>query len=191
MAKAYETLAPKYGYTNKHQAPKIEKVLVSVGTGRMSRADKKKNEFIAGRLAKVTGQKASDRKAKQSIASFKLREGEVIGQMVTLRGARMNAFLEKLFMIAIPRTKDFRGFQKKSIDAMGNFTIGVKEHTIFPETADEDLRDVFGLAITVVTNKRDKNEVADFLEHLGLPFREIAPDTKERRKTEAPKRRRK
>lgn len=183
---AYTAMKGTYHYKNVMMAPKIEKVLVSVGTGRMSRSDKKKNDFIADRLGKITGQKASGRPAKQSIASFKLREGEIIGQMVTLRGARMYAFLEKLFNITIPRTKDFRGYSKKSVDAMGNMTFGIKEHTIFPETADEDLKDVFSLAITIVTNKSDKAEATEFLKLAGFPFREVdgPDDIKKKKKRE-------
>ncbi len=180
LTAAYPKLKEKYGYTNVMQAPSIEKVVISVGTGKSSRADKKKNEFVALRLGTITGQKPSERKAKKSIASFKLREGEVIGQMVTLRGARMLGFLDKLINIAVPRTKDFRGFSAGSIDTMGNFTLGVKEHTIFPETADEDLRDVFGLAITIVLSTRNKEESKDVFEALGFPFREVA-DTLSRR----------
>jgi large subunit ribosomal protein L5 len=178
---AYPKLKEKYGYKNVMQAPKVEKVVVSVGTGKMSRNDKKKNEFIASRLAIITGQKPSARQAKQSIASFKLREGDVIGQLVTLRGAYMAGFLDKLVNIAVPRTKDFRGFSARAVDSMGNFTMGIKEHTIFPETADEDLKDVFGLAITLVLSPRDKQESIDFLEHLGFPFREQAEDGKKKR----------
>ncbi len=163
------------------QAPTIEKVIVSVGTGKMSRNDKKKNEFIASRLAIITGQKPSARRAKQSIASFKLREGDVIGQMVTMRGNHMSTFLDKLVNIAIPRTRDFRGFRTSSIDAMGNFTLGIKEHTIFPETADEDLKDVFGLALTIVVSTRNKQESIDFLEHIGFPFRDTANEGKKKR----------
>jgi large subunit ribosomal protein L5 len=179
---AYEAMKATYGYKNVMMTPKIEKVVVSVGTGRATRADKKRNEFIADRLAKITGQKASGRPAKKSIASFKLREGEIIGQMVTLRGARMYGFLDKLLGITIPRTKDFRGFSKRSVDALGNLTIGIKEHTIFPETAD--LKDVFGLAITIVTNKRDKKEAEEFLAHIGFPFRsqEIEDEEKKAKK---------
>lgn len=168
---AYEAMKPAYGYTSVMMAPKITKVIVSVGTGRMTRADKKRNEFIADRLAKITGQKPAGRPAKKSIASFKLREGEIIGQMVTLRGERMYGFLDKLLGIALPRTKDFRGFSKRSVDDLGNLTLGIKEHTIFPETADEDLKDVFGLAVTIVTNKRDRKEATEFLERIGVPFR--------------------
>lgn len=177
---AYPKLKEKYGYKNVMQAPSIEKVIIAVGTGKLSRADKKKNEFIAGRLATITGQKPSERKAKKSVASFKLREGEVIGQMVTLRGERMFGFLDKFINVAVPRTKDFRGFSARSIDAMGNFTLGIKEHTIFPETADEDLRDAFGMAITVVLSTKNKEESKDVLEALGFPFREVAESASRR-----------
>ncbi len=177
---AYPKLKEKYGYKNVMQAPKIEKVLVSIGTGKMSRGDKKRQDFVASRLATITGQKPSARPAKQSIASFKLREGEIIGQLVTMRGAHMHAFLDKFINIAIPRTKDFRGFSAKSIDAMGNFTIGIKEHTIFPECADEDLKDVFGMAVTIVLSTKKKEETKDFLELLTFPFREIAEEGSKR-----------
>jgi len=177
---SYPKLKETYGYTNVMQAPKIEKVLVSVGTGKMARADKKRQEFVVSRLAIVTGQKPSARPAKKSIASFKLREGEVIGQLVTLRGARMMGFLDKFINIAIPRTKDFRGFSEKSIDEMGNFTYGVKEHTVFPETADEDLRDVFGMAITIVTTSNNKKETKELFEMLGFPFRTAAEEATKR-----------
>lgn len=177
---AYPKLKEKYGYTNIMQAPKIEKVLVSVGTGKMARADKKRQEFIVERLAKITGQKPSARPAKKSIASFKLREGEIIGQLVTLRGARMMGFLDKFINIAVPRTKDFRGFSARSLDEMGNFTVGVKEHTVFPEAADEDLRDVFGMAITIVLSSKSKAESLDVLEAMNFPFRENAEDATKR-----------
>ena len=181
ITSAYPKLKEKYGYTNVMQAPKVEKVIISVGTGKMSRNDKKKNEFIAGRLATITGQKPSARRAKKSIASFKLREGDVIGQMVTMRGAHMMSFLDKLVNVAIPRTRDFRGFRASSVDAMGNFTVGIKEHTIFPETADEDLKDVFSMALTVVLSTLKKEESVDFLEHLGFPFRDTANEIKKKR----------
>lgn len=181
---AYPALKDKHHWKNVMQAPKIEKVIVATGTGRIAKGDKKKGDFIAGRLATITGQKASPRPAKQSIASFKSREGDIIGYAVTLRGKRMEAFLEKFLNIAIPRTKDFRGFKKSAVDQMGNMTIGIKEHTIFPETADENLSDVFGLAVTIVTNKKNKAEAEDFFATIGLPFRDIAIEKKTRAKIE-------
>ncbi len=171
LAKAYEVLKPKFGYKNSLSSPRLLKVVVSSGTGSKMKNDKNKNEFIAGRLGKITGQKPSPRQAKQSIASFKLRQGEVIGQMVTLRGERMYAFVDKLINIAFPRTKDFRGLESKGIDDVGNLTIGIKEHTIFPETGDEELKDVFSLAITFVTTAKNKEEAKAFFDYLGIPFK--------------------
>ncbi len=151
--------------------PRLTKIVVSSGTGSGMKKDREKNNIVADRLARITGQKPSLRVAKQSVASFKIREGDPIGLTVTLRGARMQHFLNKLVHIAFPRTKDFRGLDKKAIDSMGNLTLGIKEHTIFPEAADEDLRDVFGLAITLVTTAKSKEEAEAFFDQLGIPFK--------------------
>lgn len=156
-------------YKNTMKTPKLEKVVVSIGTGSLK--DKKKIAVIEDRLMKITGQKPAPRGAKVSIANFKLREGDVVGYQVTLRGKRMVDFLERLFSIALPRSKDFKGLSVDSIDEMGNFTIGIKEHTIFPESADEDIKDIFGLAITIVTSARNKEEAKDFLEYIGTPLK--------------------
>ena len=169
--KAYEKLKTQLGFKSPMEAVRVLKVVVNSGTGKLSRLDKKKNEFVAERLGKLTGQKATSRAAKKSIASFKLREGDAIGQMVTLRGARMYDFLDRLFNIAIPRVRDFRGFSKSSVDAMGNFTIGLREHNIFPETADEELKDVFGLSVTIVTTAGKREDAIAFFECLGVPFK--------------------
>lgn len=171
LANAYKALKPTFGYKNAMSAPRLVKVVISSGTGSKMKNDKNKNDFIAGRLAAITGQKPSPRSAKQSIASFKLRENEVIGQMVTLRGERMNTFVDKLIHVSFPRTKDFRGLESKGIDDVGNLTIGIKEHTIFPETGDEELKDVFGLAITFVTTAKNKAEARAFFDYLGIPFK--------------------
>jgi large subunit ribosomal protein L5 len=168
--KALEALKGEFGYTNLFQAPRITKVIVATGVGKIK--DKKKIEVIEDRLAKITGQKAAARGAKKSIATFKVREGDVVGYQVTLRGARMYDFLDKLIHIALPRTRDFRGIPPKAIDAMGNITIGIKENTIFPECSDEDLKDVFGLAITVVTTATSKKEAEAFFRHLRFPLQE-------------------
>ncbi len=166
---AYAALKGEFGYKNVMQAPKIEKVVISVGTGRVQ--DKAKIALIQDRLAQITGQKASPRPAKQSIASFKLREGDIIGYQVTLRGARMMHFLDKLIHLALPRTRDFHGLKVSAIDEMGNYTLGIKEHTIFPECGDEELKDVFSLAITIVTTTRDKKAAEALLRHIGLPLK--------------------
>jgi large subunit ribosomal protein L5 len=166
---AFEIMKGPFGYVNPMQAPKLIKVVINAGVG--SFKDKKKIDIVTDRLAKITGQKAARRGAKKSIAAFKTRLGDPVGYQVTLRGARMYGFLDKLINIALPRTKDFRGIQKSAVDNVGNITIGVREHTIFPETSDEELRDVFGFAVTVVTTAKTKEEAAAFLEIIGIPFR--------------------
>ena len=168
MKTVFDSLKGEFGYKNVNEAPKIEKVVVSVGTGRVD--DKQKIALIQDRLAKITGQKAAPRKARMSIASFKLREGDVIGYQVTLRGERMMDFLNKLVHVALPQTRDFHGLKTSSIDEMGNYTFGVKEHTIFPETADEDIKDVFGMSVTLVTTAGTKEESEALLRHVGLPL---------------------
>ena len=169
--KSYEVLKDKLGLKNHMAMPRIAKVVVSVGTGKHTRTDKKKNEFVEARLAKITGQKPVARSAKISIASFKLREGEVIGYSVTLRKKRMNDFLDRFLNIAIPRIRDFRGFDPKAVDEMGNLTFGIKEHNVFPETADEELKDVFGLAVTIVTTAKNKKDALAYFEAIGIPFK--------------------
>lgn len=166
---SYEALKGKFGYKNPMQSPKLVKVVINTGIGSIK--DKKKIELIADRLAKITGQKPSPRSSKKSIASFKVRQGDCVGYQVTLRGNRMNEFIDKLLHIALPRTKDFRGISKTAVDQMGNYTLGIKEHTIFPETSDEDLKDVFGMAITIVTTSKAKDQTLAFMEYLGFPFK--------------------
>lgn len=172
---AFTALQDTFGYKNKMQSPRIEKIVVATGVGKID--DKRKLELIQDRLAKITGQKVSPRPARQSIATFKLREGDIVGYQVTLRGARMRHFLDKLIHIALPQTRDFRGLKPTAIDEMGNMTIGIKEHTIFPETADEDIKDVFGIAITLVTSATNKEEAEAFLRHLGLPLQKQESET--------------
>jgi len=166
---AFETFKGDFGYKNVMAAPRLMKIVVSSGVGKAK--DKKRNELVENRLARITGQKPSARAAKKSIASFKLREGDIVGFQVTLRGERMWQFLDKLIHIALPRTRDFRGLSKTAIDDMGNYTVGIKENTIFPETSEEDLKDVFGLSITLVTTARTKEEAEAFYRHLGLPLK--------------------
>ena len=168
---AFEKMKGAFHYKNIMAVPKMQKVVVNVGTGTAIKKDKNKNDAIAERLAKITGQKGALRGSKQSIASFKTRKGDPIGIVTTLRGDRMYAFLEKLINVALPRTKDFRGLNRTAVDNIGNLTIGIKEHTIFPETADEDIRDVFGLSMTLVCTAKSKKEGTAFFELLGIPFK--------------------
>jgi len=167
----YEAMKPAFGYTNKLQAPKIVKVTVSSTTGSIK--DPKKKALIGDRLNKITGQKASIKSAKKSVASFKVRQGDPVGWQATLRGERMWSFLEKVVNVALPRTRDFRGIELKSIDAMGNYTLGIKENSVFPETSDEEIKDIFGFAINIVTTSRTKEETKDVLEKLGFIFKKI------------------
>lgn len=169
--KSYAILKTKYGYKNNMAAPHLVKVVVSSGTGSGLKRNKDYNNLVIDRLTKITGQKPATKSAKKSIASFKIRLGDPIGVMVTLRGARMYGFLDKLINVAIPRTKDFRGIDKKIVDNIGNLTMSIKEHTIFPETGSEDIKDVFGLAVTIVTTAKNKAEATDFFEQIGIPFK--------------------
>ena len=171
LKNSFESLKAHSGYKNVMQTPRLLKVVVSAGIG--SFKDKKKIDVVKDRLAKITGQKPILRGAKQSIAAFKTRQGDPVGAQVTLRGKRMMDFLDRLINIALPRAKDFRGIPLTSIDEMGNLTLGIKEHTVFPETSDEDLKDVFGLAVTTVTTARTKKEAESLLRHLGFPFKKV------------------
>lgn len=169
LTKVYDSLKGEFGYKNVNEAPTIEKVIVSVGTGRIE--DKAKIALIQDRLAQITGQKPAPRAARMSIATFKLREGDIVGYQVTLRGQRKLDFLNRLIHIALPQTRDFRGLKTTSIDEMGNYTLGIKEHTIFPETVDEDIRNVFGMSITIVMTSKDKAESEALLRHVGMPLK--------------------
>lgn len=169
---AFKELKEKLGLKNIMQSPKIEKVVISSGVGSFS--DKKKIDIVCDRLAKITGQKPIKRGAKKSVASFKSREGDTVGVQVTLRGEKMWSFLDRLFNVSLPRTKDFRGISPDAIDDMGNYTLSIKEHTIFPETADEDLKDVFGFSATIVTSLKSKSDALEFFKALGFPFKKIS-----------------
>ena len=168
---AFEKMKTDFHYKNAMATPKMQKIVVNVGTGTLVKKDKNKNDAVSLRLAKITGQQAAKRGAKKSIASFKIRQGDPIGMVITLRGKGMYAFLEKLINVALPRTKDFRGIARNAVDDVGNLTIGVKEHTIFPETADEDIKDVFGMSVNLVSSAKNKKEGTAFFELLGVPFK--------------------
>jgi large subunit ribosomal protein L5 len=173
LKQKYETILPQLatalGEKNRYALPRLAKVVINTGLGKLR--EKKQLALVVDRLSKITGQKPSPRGAKKSIASFKVREGETIGQMVTLRGKRMYGFLDKLINVAVPRMRDFRGFDEKSVDASGNLTISIREHTIFPETADEELKDVFGFAITLVTTAKNRDQALVFFHAIGFPFK--------------------
>ena len=167
--KVFDAMKADFGYKSVMQAPKMVKIVVSTGVN--TKHDAKKRELIQERLATITGQAPAERAAKKSFAAFKTRTGDIVGYQITLRGSRMDAFLSKLIHIVFPRVKDFRGLDVKAIDEMGNMTIGIKEHTVFPETADEDAKDVFGFAITLTTNVHNKKEAEAFFRHIGIPLK--------------------
>ena len=168
---SYDALSKEFGYKNVMASPHLTKVTVSVATGSAMKRDRKYNDLVMDRLTKITGQKPTIRKAKKSVASFKTREGDPIGVAVTLRGARMFGFLDKLFNVSLPRTKDFRGINRTSVDNIGNMTFGIKEHTIFPEIKDEELKDIFGMAITLGSTAKTKEDATAFFELIGVPFK--------------------
>lgn len=178
QVKAFDHLKESQDYKNIMQVPKFTKVVINVGIGSLK--DKKKIEVIVDRLTKISGQKPALRGSKKSIAAFKVRQGDPVGLTVTLRGSRMFAFIDKLVLVAFPRTKDFRGLTKKGIDEMGNYSIGIKENTIFPETSDEDLKDVFGMTITVGTTATNKKEAEAFLSYMGFPFKKGEEEKKKK-----------
>lgn len=154
---------------------KIEKIVVNMGIS-MAVSDKKYADSALEELSLITGQRAVITKAKKSIANFKLREGMPIGCMVTLRGSRMYDFLERLIFIALPRVRDFQGIPRRGFDGRGNYNLGIKEHTIFPEINFDKTDSVKGLNITVVTTAKNDDEAFDLLLRVGLPFRH-APKT--------------
>jgi large subunit ribosomal protein L5 len=168
----FKALKENFGYSNVMQAPRVQKIVVSTGVGSLK--DKKKLELIVDRLKKITGQAPAVRGAKKSIANFKIRTGDIAGYQTTLRGSRMQSFLDKLIHIVLPRMKDFRGIKPSAIDEMGNITIGIKEQIVFPETSDEDSKDIFGLAITITTTAKNKKEAEAYLRHIGLPLQEAS-----------------
>lgn len=163
-------LQKEFGIKNIMAVPRIDKVSINVGIGRVVK-DEKVVEKIAQDLAKLTGQKPVFRKAKKSIASFKIREGMNIGVSVTLRGKRMYDFIDRFVSIALPRSKDFRGIDTKNFDKNGNLNFGIKESSIFPEVTYETLKDIFSLEVTVATTAKNKERGVSLLNHLGFPIK--------------------
>ncbi|MEK6672955.1 MAG: 50S ribosomal protein L5 [Nitrospirota bacterium] len=163
-------LMKELSYKNIMQVPKIDKVVINVGLGEAIQ-NIKLLDAAQKELSMITGQKAVTTKAKQSIASFKLRKGMPIGCKVTLRGAMMYEFIDRLISVALPRIRDFKGISGKSFDGRGNFTLGIKEQFIFPEIDYDKVEMVHGMDITICTTARTNAESKKLLEHLGMPFR--------------------
>lgn len=161
----------KFKYENVHQIPKVEKIIVNCVT-REAVTNGKIVDSIAEDLAAITGQKPVVSRAKKSIASFKLREGQALGAFVTLRGEQMYEFLDRLINLSLPRVKDFRGLSPKGFDGKGNYTMGLKEQIIFPEINYDKIDKIRGLGISFVTTATTNEEGRDLLKHFGMPFRE-------------------
>jgi large subunit ribosomal protein L5 len=164
-------LSQQFNYTNPMQVPVIEKIVINMGIGEGVN-DRKKVESAAADLALIAGQKAVITKARKSIATFKLRDGLAIGCKVTLRKTRMYEFVDRLINIALPRVRDFRGLSPKSFDGRGNYTIGIKEHLIFPEIDYDKATDVWGMDITVCTSAKTDDEARALLTAFNFPFRQ-------------------
>lgn len=173
---AVPQMMEKFGYKNMMAVPKIEKVIVNTGFGRLtsgktSNEQKKIQDAILHDLALITGQRSVLTRAKKSISGFKIRKGMPVGAQVALRGKRMFDFLERLIHITLPRSRDFRGINIDSFDEEGNLTLGVKEHIAFPEISPEEVKNMFGLEIIVVTTVKNKEEGIELLKLLGFPIK--------------------
>jgi large subunit ribosomal protein L5 len=164
------SLIKKFGYTSVMQCPKLEKIVINIGVGDATLNAKALEDSVA-ELATITGQHPVTTKAKKSIATFKVRQGQSIGCKVTLRGLRMYEFFDKLVSIALPRVRDFRGISKNAFDGHGNYTLGVKEQLIFPEIDYDKVSKIRGMDIVVVTTANTDAEAFAFLQEMGMPFR--------------------
>lgn len=163
-------LQSRFGFKNPMQVPRLQKCVVNMGVGRASE-DIKLLEDAAKDLGLITGQKPVYRRAKKSVSNFKIREDMPIGCCVTLRGKRMYEFVDRLINTALPRIRDFRGVNSRSFDKQGNFSLGIKEQTIFPEVLTDRISRVQGMDVTIVTSAKSKEEALHLLFHLGMPFR--------------------
>ncbi|HHT9119259.1 MAG TPA: 50S ribosomal protein L5 [Candidatus Hypogeohydataceae bacterium YC41] len=169
--KVLPELKERFGYKNPMAVPKLMKVVVNMGVGK-ALENRKRLEDAQRHLSIIAGQKPVVTKAKKSVAGFKLRKDNPIGCKVTLRGRRMYEFLDRLFSIALPRVRDFRGLSPNSFDERGNYTLGINEQVIFPEISIEDVEFTQGMDITIVTTAKNKGESKELLRLLGAPFRE-------------------
>lgn len=164
-------LVEEFNYQSVMAVPKLEKVVVNVGLGD-AKEDQKLLDTVVDEIAIITGQKPTITRAKKSVANFKIREGMPIGVKVTLRGNQMYEFLYKVINITLPRIRDFRGVSPKSFDGRGNYSLGIREHTVFPEISVDNVDTVHGLEITIVTSAETDEEAHTLLKMMGMPFRE-------------------
>lgn len=162
-------LAKELGRKNPMALPRIKKVIINTGIGRF-KDDKSMIESVVKDITMIAGQKPMKNPAKKSISNFKIRQGDIVGISVTLRGERMWNFLEKIFNIVLPRVRDFKGLSKKSFDGAGSYTFGLKEHTVFPEINPNTVDKIKSLEVTISTTAKNKQETYLLLEKLGMPF---------------------
>ncbi|MCL5666843.1 MAG: 50S ribosomal protein L5 [Patescibacteria group bacterium] len=163
-------LREKFGYKNIMQVPKITKVVINAGVGKF-KEDRKKVDAVAEDLAKIAGQAPVKTLARKSISGFKVRENQVVGLTVTLRGSRMYSFLDKLINVALPRVRDFQGVSPAGFDGRGNYHLGLKEHLVFPEISASALENVFGMEVSVVTNAKKDEPARELLKLMNFPFK--------------------
>ena len=163
-------LIKEFGYTTQMQAPKFEKIVINIGVGDATTNSKALDDAVA-ELATITGQHPVVTKAKKSIATFKVRQGQAIGCKVTLRGTRMYEFYDKLVSISLPRVRDFRGVSKNAFDGHGNYTLGVKEQLIFPEIDYDKVSKIRGMDVVIVTTANTDKEAFALLREMGMPFK--------------------
>ena len=164
-------LQTKLGLKNINAVPQLQKIVINIGIGKANQ-DGKASPIAVRELAKITGQKPVISKAKKAIANFKLRQGMPVGVMVTLRQNHMYEFMDRLVSVALPRVKDFKGISRKAFDEKGNYTLGIREHIIFPEIEIDKAEMIFGMNVTFVTKSKNKEESLELLTGLGMPFRE-------------------
>ncbi len=164
-------LKEKFGYSNVMAVPKIKQINLNIGVGKYLK-DNRFMESIRKDLTALAGQKPVETKARKSIAGFKIRDGQVVGMTVTLRGQRMYDFLDKLISIGLPRVKDFRGLSKKGFDRRGNYNLGLKEHLVFPEISQDALEHIFGLQVTIVTDAGKDEPAYELLKAMKFPFKD-------------------
>ncbi|MBI4651447.1 50S ribosomal protein L5 [Candidatus Desantisbacteria bacterium] len=160
----------RFGYKNKMQAPRMEKIVINMGVGEAVQ-DPKNMDSAVEELAAISGQRPVLRKSKKSIAAFKIRQGIPVGCMVTLRGNKMYEFFDRLVNVSLPRIRDFRGISGRSFDGRGNFALGIKEQLIFPEIDYDKISEIRGMDIVIVTTAKNDEEAREFLAYMGIPFR--------------------
>ncbi|KKW39244.1 50S ribosomal protein L5 [Candidatus Peribacteria bacterium RIFOXYC2_FULL_55_14] len=181
-----KALEKELGIQNPHALPRLEKVVVNVGINKSKMDSQEMREYVAECLTKITGQKPVMTRARAAISNFKTKKGIVVGSVVTLRGQRMEQFLDRLLSYALPRIRDFRGLPRK-LDGHGNYAIGIRDHSIFPEVPPADAKQIFGLQVQITTTAESDEEAFALLKEMGVPFR---PEREKKKEEEEERKRR-